>query len=191
MRTDKSPSRSSRHKRTSDRALKWSISIVSILILAVGCIFVAMLLKTSSEESAPTHQQVNDKHISSNTKDTKNDPSSKNDDNRAPNNPDETTDNSSDTSDEESNESNDPSTEDHVTSYDKGTADWNAQIKAMSEATGIPESNMTVYWLGNGGGPNSSLGRVAPKDAPSQKYVVHLEYKNGKWEAESVKKPSE
>ncbi|WKB36875.1 DUF1510 family protein [Terrilactibacillus sp. S3-3] len=77
----------------------------------------------------------------------------------------------------------------HHASYDQGTADWNAQVGAIASATGIDQNNMVIYWLGNGGAPNSSLARVAAKSAPSQKYVVHLVYKGGKWQAESVQKP--
>ncbi|MBM7645849.1 type IV secretory pathway VirB10-like protein [Scopulibacillus daqui] len=80
--------------------------------------------------------------------------------------------------------------ENHTASYDKGSKDWDAQIAAVSLATGIPQDQIVVYWLGNGGDSNSSLARVAPKGSADQKYVVHLTWKQGEgWKADSVKKP--
>lgn len=67
----------------------------------------------------------------------------------------------------------------HVSVYQKGTPDWNEKIKAISYATGLPEDNMYVMMVKNGGGPQKSIGVVQSKDE-SQKYRVHLEWVDGK-----------
>lgn len=78
----------------------------------------------------------------------------------------------------------------HTASYSEGSADWKAQVAALSQATGISPDQMTIWWLGNGGGPNASIGRVSAKKSPNQKYVVKLVYKDKHWQAEDVQKPS-
>ena len=39
-------------------------------------------------------------------------------------------------------------TGEHTTVYDKSSVDWQEMLKAVSYATGLEESNMTVYWFG-------------------------------------------
>ncbi|RDI44078.1 YrrS family protein [Falsibacillus pallidus] len=75
---------------------------------------------------------------------------------------------------------------DHVSSYDEGTPDWNEKVKALSYATGIPQDNMTVWFIGNGGSPDSSVGTVASKDQ-TQKYRVFLQWVDGEgWKPTKV-----
>ncbi|KZE40053.1 hypothetical protein AV656_01900 [Bhargavaea cecembensis] len=66
----------------------------------------------------------------------------------------------------------------HVSVYQKGHIDWQEKVKAMSYATEIPESDMIVWYLKNGGGPQKSIGTVSTADK-SEKYNVHLEWVDG------------
>lgn len=76
----------------------------------------------------------------------------------------------------------------HTKSYDKGSPDWNEQNKALSYATGIPADKMTLLWLGNGGAPDKSVGRVLSQ-ADGSKYEVQLQWIDGKgWQPTSVTK---
>ncbi|EIT85280.1 hypothetical protein A374_11070 [Fictibacillus macauensis ZFHKF-1] len=78
----------------------------------------------------------------------------------------------------------------HTKSYDKGSTDWDEQLKALSYATGIAQDEMTLLWLGNGGGPDRSLGRVLSKKDGSR-YEVQLQWENDKgWKPLAVKKQS-
>lgn len=79
-------------------------------------------------------------------------------------------------------------TGEHTKSYDKGSADWSEQTKALSYASGIPEDQMTILWLGNGGAPDQSVGRVLSK-ADGSRYEVQLKWEDGQgWKPTSVKK---
>ncbi|MGD6876494.1 DUF1510 family protein [Bacillus infantis] len=55
--------------------------------------------------------------------------------------------------------------------------DWNEMVQAITYATGIPESNMTIWFLGNNG-PNQSVGTVSTKDQ-QEKYRVYIEWVDG------------
>ncbi|HSP22571.1 MAG TPA: YrrS family protein [Planococcus sp. (in: firmicutes)] len=68
---------------------------------------------------------------------------------------------------------------DHVSVYEKGSADWNEKIKAISYATGLAEDDMYIMMIKNGGGPQKSIGVVQSKDQ-SKKYRVHMEWVEGK-----------
>ncbi|MCO7126375.1 YrrS family protein [Sporolactobacillus shoreicorticis] len=183
-----SSSRMEQRKSKTDRLLSWTIGIVSLLILAIGCIILISVFHTSpdskpaassspSSSSAQSHESKEDQSSSSESSQASNDESGNSE--------------SSNSSSESSSSSSESLTEDenHQASYEMGSADWNAQVQAISEATGIDEANMTIRWLGNGGTPNSSLARVAPKSDQSAIYVVHLIYKGGRWQADNVKKP--
>lgn len=67
---------------------------------------------------------------------------------------------------------------DHVSVYQKGSADWNEKIKAISYATGLAEDDMYVMMIKNGGGPQKSIGVVQSKDQ-SKKYRVHMQWVDG------------
>jgi hypothetical protein len=66
----------------------------------------------------------------------------------------------------------------HVSVYEKGHIDWQEKIGAMAYATGIPENEMIVWFVKNGGGPQKSVGTVSTKDK-AEKYNVHLEWVDG------------
>ncbi|PLS01240.1 DNA primase [Neobacillus cucumis] len=57
--------------------------------------------------------------------------------------------------------------------------DWQAMINAISNATGLDQSNMTVYWLGSDKSTtNAAVGTVASKDK-SKKYKVYIKWVDG------------
>lgn len=65
--------------------------------------------------------------------------------------------------------------EPHQKSYDDQSQDWKEMIQALSYATNIPEGQMTIFWLGNGGGPDLSKGTVQSK-TEKIKYDVVLQW---------------
>ncbi|MBH0158564.1 YrrS family protein [Fictibacillus sp. 5RED26] len=77
-------------------------------------------------------------------------------------------------------------TEPHTKTYDDGSQDWNEMVQALSYATSIPQDKMTIFWLGNGGGPDLSKGTVQSK-ADGKKYDVMLQWIPEKgWQPTSV-----
>ena len=75
----------------------------------------------------------------------------------------------------------------HTAVYDKGSADWQEMLNAISYATGLDQGNMTVYWLGRDKStPNGSFSTVASKDN-KQKYNVYLQWVDGQgWKPTKV-----
>ncbi|KAA0957801.1 DUF1510 family protein [Planococcus sp. ANT_H30] len=67
---------------------------------------------------------------------------------------------------------------DHVSVYQKNSADWNEKVQAVSYATGLDPNNMYVMMIKNGGGPQKSIATVQSKDE-SEKYRVHMEWVDG------------
>ncbi|MBT2569124.1 DUF1510 family protein [Planococcus sp. ISL-110] len=67
---------------------------------------------------------------------------------------------------------------DHVSVYQKDSADWNEKVNAVSYATGLDANNMYVMMIKNGGGPQKSIATVQSKDE-SEKYRVHMEWVDG------------
>ncbi|UQD52835.1 DNA primase [Bacillus methanolicus] len=61
--------------------------------------------------------------------------------------------------------------------YDESSVDWQEMLRAISYATGIEQSNMTVWFLGNNG-PNKSVGTVSSK-SDKRKYRVYIEWVDG------------
>lgn len=77
-------------------------------------------------------------------------------------------------------------TGEHQAVYDQNSVDWQEMIKAVSYATGIDAENMTVWFLGNNGGPQSAAGTVSEKGA-STKYRVSIEWVDGEgWKPSKV-----
>jgi cytoskeletal protein RodZ len=70
-------------------------------------------------------------------------------------------------------------TGEHTPVYDSSSVDWQEMLKAISYATGLEESNMTLYWLGRDKTTGTgSFSTVASKDK-QQKYNVYLEWVDG------------
>lgn len=82
-------------------------------------------------------------------------------------------------------------TGEHTPVYDSSSADWQEMLKAISYATGLEESNMTVYWLGRDKTTDTgSFSTVASKDK-TQKYNVYLEWVDGEgWKPTKVEELS-
>jgi septal ring-binding cell division protein DamX len=79
-------------------------------------------------------------------------------------------------------------TEPHSANYDKGSQDWAEMTKALSYATGIPESDMIIWFLGNNGSPNDAVGTISPKDK-SSKYKVYITWiENEGWKPTKIEK---
>jgi hypothetical protein len=67
----------------------------------------------------------------------------------------------------------------HTPVYDSSSVDWQEMLKAISYATGLEGSNMTLYWLGRDKTTGTgSFSTVASKDK-QQKYNVYLEWVDG------------
>ncbi|OEH91524.1 YrrS family protein [Bacillus solimangrovi] len=74
----------------------------------------------------------------------------------------------------------------HVTSYEEGSADWNEMLRATETATNISQDDMIVWWLGNGGSPNTSTVTVSTKDN-TEIYRVQLQWIESKgWQPVTV-----
>ncbi|MDQ1144942.1 cytoskeletal protein RodZ [Bacillus sp. SORGH_AS 510] len=70
-------------------------------------------------------------------------------------------------------------TGEHTSVYDTNSVDWQEMLQAVSYATGLDGSNMTVYWLGRDKSTqNGSFATVASKDK-QQKYNVYLQWVDG------------
>lgn len=74
----------------------------------------------------------------------------------------------------------------HVADYTKGSTDWNEMEQALAYGSGVEHSNMTVWFLGNGGSPTKAVGTVGPKDR-SATYRVYIEWVDeGGWKPVKV-----
>jgi cytoskeletal protein RodZ len=82
-------------------------------------------------------------------------------------------------------------TGEHAPVYDESHVDWQEMRKAISYATGLEESNMTLYWLGRDKASGTgSFSTVASKDK-TQKYNVYLEWVDGEgWKPVKVEELS-
>ncbi|XKH50999.1 YrrS family protein [Chryseomicrobium palamuruense] len=79
-------------------------------------------------------------------------------------------------------------TGEHVSSYTKGTVDWDEKIKALQYASGLSADNMYTIFLGNGGSPQKSIGTVTSKDK-SEMYRIYLEWVDGQgWKPTKLEK---
>ncbi|MES1038165.1 YrrS family protein [Peribacillus simplex] len=66
----------------------------------------------------------------------------------------------------------------HTTSFDKGSVDWNEMSKAIASGAGIDEGSMKLWWLQNGGSPNTAIGTVSEGDNPKT-FRVYIEWVDG------------
>jgi len=67
----------------------------------------------------------------------------------------------------------------HVYSSSSSSIDWKEKLKALSYATGIPEDNMTVWFLEHGATTDEAIGTVSAKNSPTT-YRVYLTWVDGK-----------
>jgi len=74
----------------------------------------------------------------------------------------------------------------HSTDFTKGSKDWIEMTAAVSVATGLPEDQMIIWWLGNGGSPTKAVSTVSTKDKQFY-YRVQLEWNEQTgWKAVNV-----
>ncbi|KKB43562.1 YrrS family protein [Bacillus thermotolerans] len=66
----------------------------------------------------------------------------------------------------------------HTSSFDQGSVDWQEKEQALSYATGIPQENMTVWYI-SGNGPDSAIGTVSTKSNPDEAYRVFITWVDG------------
>ncbi|MGE7601127.1 DUF1510 family protein [Peribacillus sp. NPDC097675] len=66
----------------------------------------------------------------------------------------------------------------HATSFEKDSVDWNEMRKAIALGAGVDEGSMKLWWLQNGGSPNTAIG-TASDGNESQTYRVHIEWVEG------------
>ncbi|MFS0765053.1 YrrS family protein [Peribacillus phoenicis] len=66
----------------------------------------------------------------------------------------------------------------HTTSFDKDSVDWNEMSKAIATGAGIDEGSMRIWWLQNGGSPNTAIGTVSEGDSPKT-FRVYIEWVDG------------
>ena len=66
----------------------------------------------------------------------------------------------------------------HTTSFEKGSKDWNEMTKAIAYGAGLDEGSMRLWWLKNGGSPDTAIGTVSEGDNP-QAYRVYIEWVEG------------
>lgn len=78
-------------------------------------------------------------------------------------------------------------TGEHTPVYDQSSVDWQEMLNAISYATGLDKSNMTVYWLGRDKSTtNGSFSTVTSKDK-QQKYNVYIQWVDGQgWKPTKV-----
>ncbi len=78
--------------------------------------------------------------------------------------------------------------EPHAAQYDESSQDWAEMIQAMSYATGLSESDMTIWFIGNNGSPNDAKGTISSKDK-TQNYKVEITWvENEGWKPVKVEK---
>ncbi len=75
--------------------------------------------------------------------------------------------------------------EPHVTTFDESSVDWKEMLDAVSYATGLAQSDMIVWFIGNNG-PNKAVATISTKDK-SQYYKVYIEWvENQGWKPTKV-----
>lgn len=81
-------------------------------------------------------------------------------------------------------------TGEHTTVFDKESVDWKEMLQAMTYATGVEESNMTVWFLGNNG-HNRAAGTIVSKNT-KEKFRVYLDWVDGQgWKPTKVEELNE
>jgi len=80
--------------------------------------------------------------------------------------------------------------EPHVTQFKKDSVDWKEMLDAVSYATGVSQSDMIVWFIGNNG-PNKAVATISTRDQ-TQHYKVYIEWvENQGWKPTKVQKLKE
>ncbi|MFK2824449.1 DUF1510 family protein [Bacillus sp. B190/17] len=76
----------------------------------------------------------------------------------------------------------------HTSSFDTSSVDWQEKTAALSYATGIPQEEMTVWYI-SGDGPKGAIGTVSPKSDKNDAYRVYISWVDGEgWKPTKVYK---
>lgn len=76
----------------------------------------------------------------------------------------------------------------HTSSFETDSVDWQEKEQALSYATGIPQEQMTVWYI-SGNGPKGAIGTVSPKSDPNDAYRVYIDWVDGEgWKPTKVYK---
>lgn len=79
----------------------------------------------------------------------------------------------------------------HASSFETDSSDWQEKEQALAYATGIPLSDMTVWYI-SGNGPQGAIGTVSPKSNKNEAYRVYIEWVDGEgWKPIKVQKLEE
>lgn len=79
--------------------------------------------------------------------------------------------------------------EEHQNSFEKGSVDWEEKERALQYATGLSPDEITYWWIGNGGSPNTVKGVVSKASNREEPFVVMLEWVDGQgWKPTSVER---
>ncbi len=70
----------------------------------------------------------------------------------------------------------------HASSYSKGSVDWNEKIKTIANTTGLDEKDMIIWYIKNGGSPDTSIGIVSSKDKEKNYRVTMKWVSNEGWQ---------
>ncbi len=74
---------------------------------------------------------------------------------------------------------------DHTSVFDRDSVDWTEMVQTISYATGVEESNMTIWFLGNNG-HNRAVGTISAKDT-KEKFKVYIDWVDGQgWKPTKV-----
>lgn len=65
--------------------------------------------------------------------------------------------------------------EPHTATYSKNSVDWNEMLQAVSYATGVGTNDMTVWRIGNNGGPNKAVATISSK-TDKRKYRIQIDW---------------
>ncbi|MEK5481444.1 MULTISPECIES: YrrS family protein [unclassified Viridibacillus] len=69
----------------------------------------------------------------------------------------------------------------HNSSYDSNSIDWKEKVTTLASTTGLNEDDMIVWFIKNGGSPDTAIGTVSSKDK-KDKYRVYMKWvKNKGW----------
>lgn len=63
----------------------------------------------------------------------------------------------------------------HNSNYDQNSVDWKEKITTIATTTGLDEKDMIVWYVKNGGSPDTAIGIVSSKDKKN-KYRVSLKW---------------
>ncbi|MDT8861502.1 YrrS family protein [Alkalihalobacillus sp. MEB130] len=175
-----------RKKKRENRILNVAIAVVTILIIVVA---VQIFLGATKSEEASTENDLVEEIEETNETEVIQDPVETNEEAREEEEPEvrEEEDSEEETEmDEEFVEAvpeedwspvGTSQTGEFTPDFTKNGTNWNEMVRAIQQATGF--SDMTIFWLGNGGSATRARGEVSDRNNPSERYEVFIEWVDG------------